>query len=120
MASFPFDRTTISLSIPDPRASSIPYCRIGLSTRGSISFGITLVAGKNRVPKPAQGKTQVRRVVMSRGRIAVRRGAGGGCRVWGGGDWGWWGGGIGESPPPPTTKTHPPPPPPSGSNIALW
>src|SRR3954470_16685160 len=64
MASFPFDSTTISLSIPDSSASSIPYCRIGLWTGGSISFGMTFVAGKNRVPKPAQGKTQVRRVVM--------------------------------------------------------
>src|SRR3954447_14190945 len=65
MASFPLDMTTTSLSMPERRASSIPYCRIGLSTSGSISFGMTFVAGKNRVPKPAQGKTQVRSVVMS-------------------------------------------------------
>src|SRR5688500_13939133 len=30
---------------------------IGLSTRGSISFGWAFVAGRNRVPRPAAGKT---------------------------------------------------------------
>src|SRR3954449_3413375 len=69
MASFPLDMTTTSLSMPEPSASSMPYWRMGLSTSGSISFGMTFVAGKNRVPKPAQGKTQVRRVAMSRERI---------------------------------------------------
>jgi hypothetical protein len=29
----------------------------GLSTTGNISFGIALVAGKNRVPRPAAGMT---------------------------------------------------------------
>jgi hypothetical protein len=29
----------------------------GLSTTGSISFGIALVAGRNRVPNPAAGMT---------------------------------------------------------------
>jgi hypothetical protein len=29
----------------------------GLSTTGSISFGIAFVAGKNRVPSPAAGIT---------------------------------------------------------------
>src|SRR5678816_4675704 len=29
----------------------------GLSTTGSISFGLALVAGKKRVPSPATGKT---------------------------------------------------------------
>ncbi|WP_338642237.1 hypothetical protein [Burkholderia pyrrocinia] len=29
----------------------------GLSTTGSISFGLALVAGKNRVPRPATGNT---------------------------------------------------------------
>src|SRR5579875_2069740 len=33
---------------------------IGLSTSGSISLGIDLVAGKKRVPKPAAGKTALR------------------------------------------------------------
>jgi hypothetical protein len=32
----------------------------GLSTTGSISFGIALVAGKNRVPRPATGSTALR------------------------------------------------------------
>jgi hypothetical protein len=39
----------------------MPYWRMGLSTSGSISFGITFVAGKKRVPKPAHGNTHVRR-----------------------------------------------------------
>ena len=30
---------------------------LGLSTMGIISFGLTLVAGKNRLPIPATGKT---------------------------------------------------------------
>src|SRR5438874_8118082 len=33
---------------------------IGLSTRGSISFGCALVAGRKRVPRPAAGKTALR------------------------------------------------------------
>jgi hypothetical protein len=32
----------------------------GLSTTGSISFGLALVAGKKRVPRPATGNTAVR------------------------------------------------------------
>ena len=32
----------------------------GLSTKGSISLGEALVAGKNRVPRPAAGKTALR------------------------------------------------------------
>jgi hypothetical protein len=39
-------------SIPDAIASSTPYWMMGLSTSASISLGITLVAGKNRVPNP--------------------------------------------------------------------
>jgi hypothetical protein len=31
-----------------------------LSTTGSISFGIALVAGRNRVPKPPTGKIALR------------------------------------------------------------
>src|SRR5512147_908177 len=37
---------------------------IGLSTRGSISLGCALVAGRNRVPSPAAGKTALRSFVM--------------------------------------------------------
>src|SRR5947199_3823448 len=33
---------------------------IGLSTSGSISFGWAFVAGRNRVPRPAAGKTAFR------------------------------------------------------------
>src|SRR6266576_3770746 len=33
---------------------------IGLSTRGSISLGWALVAGRNLVPQPAAGKTALR------------------------------------------------------------
>ena len=38
------------LVIPASMASSTPYCTSGLFTTGSISFGMLLVAGKNRVP----------------------------------------------------------------------
>src|ERR1700692_3322091 len=38
---------------------------MGLSTTGNISFGMTLVAGKNRVPRPAAGNTALRTVFMS-------------------------------------------------------
>src|SRR5438128_3622134 len=42
---------------PEWMASSTPYWISGLSTRGSISLGMALVAGRKRVPKPAAGKT---------------------------------------------------------------
>src|SRR5271169_6777399 len=42
----------------------------GLSTIGSISFGIALVAGRKRVPSPATGKTALRTSFMRR--LAVR------------------------------------------------
>src|SRR5579883_1053976 len=45
---------------PAARASSTAYWIRGLSTTGSISFGLALVAGRNRVPRPATGKTAVR------------------------------------------------------------
>src|SRR5215475_8934095 len=47
-------------SQPAARASSITYWMIGLSTRGSISLGWALVAGRKRVPSPAAGKTALR------------------------------------------------------------
>src|SRR5690606_2169337 len=47
----------INTSIPASIASSAAYCTSGLSTIGSISLGFALVAGKNRVPSPATGKT---------------------------------------------------------------
>ena len=43
--------------MPAARASSIAYWISGRSTSGRISFGTDLVAGRNRVPKPATGST---------------------------------------------------------------
>src|SRR5260221_14790765 len=45
---------------PAASASSITYWMMGLSTRGSISLGCALVAGRKRVPSPAAGKTAFR------------------------------------------------------------
>src|SRR6185503_11482332 len=45
---------------PAVRASSTAYWMSGLSTIGSISFGLALVAGRKRVPRPATGKTAKR------------------------------------------------------------
>ena len=42
---------------PASTASSTTYWIAGLSTTGSISFGIALVAGRKRVPSPAAGMT---------------------------------------------------------------
>src|SRR4051812_20240371 len=44
-------------SIPARTASSTTYWIAGLSTIGSISLGCALVAGRNRVPRPAAGMT---------------------------------------------------------------
>ena len=44
-------------SIPLASASSTMYWIVGLSTIGSISFGVAFVAGKKRVPNPAAGIT---------------------------------------------------------------
>ena len=48
-----------SLRAPAASASSAAYWISGLSTIGSISFGLALVAGRKRVPRPATGKTAV-------------------------------------------------------------
>src|ERR1700730_11452057 len=45
---------------PADSASSTAYWIKGLSTTGSISLGLALVAGRNRVPRPATGNTAVR------------------------------------------------------------
>src|SRR5437867_6006041 len=45
---------------PDATASSTTYWINGLSTNGSISLGCAFVAGRNRVPSPAAGKTALR------------------------------------------------------------
>src|SRR6185436_18264418 len=52
--------------MPASIASSTAYWMSGLSTTGSISLGDALVAGRNRVPRPATGRTAVviRVVVM--------------------------------------------------------
>src|ERR1700743_1473093 len=47
-------------SMPASRASSTAYWMTGLSTTGSISLGMALVAGRKRVPIPATGKTALR------------------------------------------------------------
>ena len=52
--------TKMKCSMPASRASSTIYCRIGRSTTVSISFGIALVAGRKRVPRPATGRTALR------------------------------------------------------------
>jgi hypothetical protein len=52
--------TKISSSMPAARASSTAYWISGLSTTGSISFGIALVAGRNRVPNPPTGNIALR------------------------------------------------------------
>src|SRR6478609_2293623 len=43
--------------IPAAAASSTAYWIKGLSTTGSISFGLALVAGRKRLPSPATGNT---------------------------------------------------------------
>src|SRR5579862_5774859 len=45
---------------PASSASSTAYWMSGLSTTGSISLGLALVAGRKRVPRPATGNTAVR------------------------------------------------------------
>src|SRR5688572_10108930 len=52
--------TKIRSVIPAAAASSTAYWISGLSTIGSISFGLALVAGKKRLPRPATGKTALR------------------------------------------------------------
>ena len=46
-----------NVSIPAAIASSTAYYISGLSIIGKSSLGMALVAGKNRVPNPATGKT---------------------------------------------------------------
>src|SRR5512141_1655436 len=57
----------MTCSMPAATASSTAYWMIGLSTRGSISFGCALVAGRKRVPQPAAGKTALRTRIEPRG-----------------------------------------------------
>src|SRR5256885_3806482 len=43
--------------MPAAAASSSAYWMSGLSTTGIISFGLALVTGRKRLPKPATGNT---------------------------------------------------------------
>src|SRR5258706_623060 len=65
MAFLPLPVTIRILVIPEATASSITYWMIGLSTRGSISLGWALVAGRKRVPSPAAGNTAFRIFIMA-------------------------------------------------------
>src|ERR1700722_4624376 len=60
MADLPRPVTMMISVQPAATASSTPYWIRGLSTRQSISFGIALVAGRKRVPRPAAGNTALR------------------------------------------------------------
>lgn len=57
IALFPRPVTKTISSMPEATASSTRYWTTGLSTIGSISLGCAFVAGRNRVPNPASGKT---------------------------------------------------------------
>src|SRR2546427_8465891 len=72
MARLPPPVTMITCSIPLAIASSTPYWIVGLSTRGSISFGWALVTGRKRVPRPAAGKIALR-TVMADNLLVVHR-----------------------------------------------
>src|SRR3989337_2971881 len=74
IARFWDDVTTMTCSMPDATASSTAYWMTGLSTSGSISLGDAFVAGRNRVPHPAAGKTAFRTRIEPRVRV------GGGAR----------------------------------------
>ena len=56
---------------PAATASSTTYWIAGLSTTGSISFGIAFVAGRNRVPRPAAGITALVNLVVMGNRVAA-------------------------------------------------
>src|ERR1051325_3308541 len=55
--------------MPASLASSTTYWIRGISTMVSISFGIALVAGRKRVPRPATGKTALRMAFMEPARM---------------------------------------------------
>src|SRR5207247_2598174 len=74
MAVLPRPVTIMMFWMPEWMASSTPYWMMGLSTIGSISLGCALVAGRNRVPRPAAGNTALR-TLASIFYSVVRRGA---------------------------------------------
>src|SRR6185312_16098925 len=59
--------TMQNCSMPAARASSIAYWISGLSTTGSISLAVALVAGRKRVPSPATGNTALRNGLITTG-----------------------------------------------------
>src|SRR5262245_21939792 len=63
--------TKMKCSMPAWRASSTTCWITGRSTTGSISFGMAFVAGRNRVPRPATGKTALRIGFMTSPRLSV-------------------------------------------------
>src|SRR6266702_2754771 len=70
--------------MPAAIASSTAYWISGLSTIGSISFGLALVAGRKRVPRPATGKTAFVTFSMCVPCVlwfGMRAGAGGSARM---------------------------------------
>src|SRR5262249_31967572 len=60
-------------SMPAALASSTAYWIKGLSTTGSISLGMALVAGKNRTPRPPTGKIALRTVLTIMSCLGVAR-----------------------------------------------
>ncbi len=64
--------TKIISVIPAAAASSTAYWMSGLSTIGSISFGLALVTGRKRLPKPATGKTAFLSLACIRGFAAFQ------------------------------------------------
>src|SRR5437660_11609098 len=58
-------------SRPAATASSTTYWIAGLSTTGSISFGVALVAGRNLVPRPAAGMTALVTGALMRATLVV-------------------------------------------------
>src|SRR6185503_3917040 len=60
-------------SMPAARASSIAYWIKGLSTTGSISLAVALVAGRNLVPRPATGRTALRNGLITMNSLVSRK-----------------------------------------------
>src|SRR6266852_6824088 len=74
MALLPRPVTMMMFWTPECLASSTPYWINCLSTSGSISLGIALVAGRNRVPSPAAGNTALRTFLIMLFLILAARG----------------------------------------------
>ena len=60
MADLPRAVTKMTSSMPAATHSSTMIWMLGTSTSGNISLGTALVAGRNRVPRPATGTTALR------------------------------------------------------------